>query len=49
MGYKERDAAERDLWQMAQEVGIQFERVGAVAGIQDPEVEIWIGGLVHPL
>lgn len=43
LGYKERDPAERDLWRMAEGMGITFEMVGEVKGMGEPAVEIWIG------
>ncbi|KAG8997194.1 hypothetical protein FRB94_011141 [Tulasnella sp. JGI-2019a] len=46
MGYKERDAKERGLWDLARASGIIFEQVGVVAGRSSPPVEIWIGGLM---
>lgn len=43
LGYKERDAAERNLWQMAAEIGISFSKVGERVGAGGPPVEIWLG------
>ena len=43
LGYKERDAAERSLWDMAREIGISFESVGARTGAGGNAVEIWMG------
>ncbi|PCH44143.1 hypothetical protein WOLCODRAFT_104648 [Wolfiporia cocos MD-104 SS10] len=43
LGYKERDPAERSLWDMTREVGIQFEKVGERCGAGGDPVEIWIG------
>ncbi|KAL4066047.1 putative methyltransferase-domain-containing protein [Scleroderma yunnanense] len=43
MGYKERDAAERTLWDMAREVGINFEQVAEVKGAGGSAIEIWVG------
>lgn len=47
LAFKERDptGAERDLWPMAAERGVVFERVAGVPGHGGEEVEIWIGGL----
>ncbi|EDQ98329.1 uncharacterized protein LACBIDRAFT_303943 [Laccaria bicolor S238N-H82] len=45
LGYKERDAAERTLWDMAAEIGVEFEKVGERAGAGGAPVEIWIGHL----
>jgi hypothetical protein len=52
LSFKERDptGAERELWTLAKEAGIWFERVGGVAGHAmgrtEGEVEIWVGGLI---
>ncbi|KAL0569716.1 hypothetical protein V5O48_012245 [Marasmius crinis-equi] len=43
LGYKERDAAERSLWDMAREIGIQFTQVDQVPGAGGVPIEIWIG------
>lgn len=43
MGYKERDAAERTLWDIARKAGITFEQVGEVIGAGGNAIEIWIG------
>lgn len=43
LAYKERDPAERSLWDMAREVGIIFEKVGERCGAGGDPVEIWIG------
>jgi protein N-lysine methyltransferase METTL21D len=43
LGYKERDAGERDLWRMAGEKGISFDLVAKVSGADEPAVEIWVG------
>ncbi|KAF9266770.1 hypothetical protein L218DRAFT_996333 [Marasmius fiardii PR-910] len=43
MGYKERDAAERSLWDMAQEIDIRFEKVAEMPGAGGIPIEIWIG------
>ena len=43
LGYKERDPAERDLWQMATEVGITFEEIGQLTGKGGTPAEVWIG------
>jgi len=43
MGYKERDAAERALWDMAQEAGINLELVTEVKGAGGKAIEIWVG------
>jgi hypothetical protein len=43
LGYKERDPAERTLWEMAVKIGVNFERVGERVGSGGKEVEIWAG------
>ncbi|KAI0351369.1 hypothetical protein OH77DRAFT_950098 [Trametes cingulata] len=43
LGYKERDSAERTLWEMAKEIGVSFEKVGERKGAGGQAVEIWIG------
>lgn len=43
MGYKERDAAERTLWDMVQEAGINLEQVTEVKGAGGKAIEIWVG------
>ncbi|KAI0640729.1 putative methyltransferase-domain-containing protein [Trametes meyenii] len=43
LGYKERDPAERTLWDMAQEIGVAFKKVGEREGAGGQAVEIWIG------
>ena len=43
LGYKERDAAERTLWDLAAEIGVEFEKVGERVGAGGAPVEIWIG------
>ncbi|KAI6042067.1 putative methyltransferase-domain-containing protein [Pisolithus marmoratus] len=46
LGYKERDVAERTLWNMAKEVGIVLEQVGVVGGAGGTAIEIWVGNAV---
>jgi len=43
LGYKERDVAERTLWNMAKDIGVVFERVGERRGAGGAPVEVWIG------
>lgn len=43
LGYKERDPAERSLWSMAADVGINFTQVSSRTGAGQEPVEIWIG------
>ncbi|KAG9223826.1 hypothetical protein CCMSSC00406_0007688 [Pleurotus cornucopiae] len=42
LGYKERDEAERTLWDMVKEIGIDFQQVGKREGAGGFPVEIWI-------
>ena len=43
LGYKERDPAERTLWEMAESIGITLERVGEREGAGGAPVEVWLG------
>ncbi|KAI0668028.1 hypothetical protein C8Q78DRAFT_267729 [Trametes maxima] len=43
LGYKERDQAERTLWDMAEEIGVAFKKVGGRAGAGGRAIEAWIG------
>jgi len=44
LAYKERDPAERQLWDMmARKTGVVLERVGKQAGAGRLPVEIWLG------
>jgi hypothetical protein len=43
LAYKERDPAERSLWDMAQEIGLVFEEVDRVCGAGGAPVEIYLG------
>ena len=47
LGYKERDAAERSLWDMARNIGITVEKVGERPGAGGNPVEIWVGRPSH--
>ncbi len=42
MGYKERHPDERNLWVMAQEIGLDFVRVGERVGAGNCPVEVWV-------
>ncbi|KAF7430688.1 hypothetical protein PC9H_006399 [Pleurotus ostreatus] len=42
LGYKERDEAERTLWDMVKEIGIDFRKVGEREGASGFPVEIWM-------
>lgn len=46
LAYKERDAAERTLWDKARDVGIVLEQVDKVDGAGSDAVEIWVGNVV---
>ena len=41
LGYKERDPAERTLWDMAKGIGLIFEKVGERQGAGGAPVELW--------
>lgn len=41
LGYKERDVAERSLWDMVGDIGISLEKIGERAGAGVHPVEIW--------
>jgi protein N-lysine methyltransferase METTL21D len=43
VGYKERDAAERTLWNLVAEIGLKFEKIGQRTGAGGAPVEIWVG------
>jgi hypothetical protein len=43
LGYKERDVAERTLWEMAEKIGIHFKEVAQVPGAEGTPVEVWVG------
>jgi hypothetical protein len=43
MGYKERDVAERTLWSLVSEIGLDLEKVGMHPGAGGVPVEIWLG------
>lgn len=47
LGYKERDEAERTLWDMVKEIGIDFKKVGERVGAGGFPVEIWIAHVVQ--
>lgn len=49
LGYKERDPAERTLWDMARGIGIDFARVGERVGAGGAPVEIWLGVVQKPV
>ena len=41
--YKERDPAERTLWDKVKEIGIEFTQIGKVADARGAPVEIYAG------
>ena len=43
LGYKERDSAERTLWDMTREIGVDLQQVGERAGMGGQPIEIWLG------
>ncbi|CCM04185.1 uncharacterized protein FIBRA_06347 [Fibroporia radiculosa] len=43
LGYKERDPAERSLWEMSKDIGVNFVQVGERHGAGGEVVEVWIG------
>lgn len=43
LGYKERDEAERTIWDMANEIGVRFRKVDMITGSGVYPVEVWIG------
>jgi len=44
LAYKQRDPAERELWVMLEEKGVDLQMVDKVKGSEDDgEVEIWVG------
>lgn len=46
LGYKERDEAERSLWNMMENIGVHLEMIGLRRGFADPPIEIWYGKYV---
>ncbi|EKM50155.1 uncharacterized protein PHACADRAFT_213908 [Phanerochaete carnosa HHB-10118-sp] len=42
LGYKERDPAERTLWDLAADMGVMFEMVGERGGAGGNPVEVWL-------
>lgn len=45
LGYKERDPAERILWDMVRGIGLELEKIGERVGADEPPVEIWAARL----
>ena len=43
LAYKERDPDERRLWDMAKDIGLNFEEIARVPGAGGMPVEIYIG------
>ncbi|KAF8074692.1 putative methyltransferase-domain-containing protein [Lyophyllum atratum] len=48
LGYKERDAAERTLWDLVEEIGIRFEKIGERVGAGGAPIEVWLGKVKSP-
>lgn len=46
LGYKERDIAERSLWDLAKEENIHFILIEKIQGAGDALIEIWIGKVI---
>ncbi len=42
LGYKQRDEAERTLWTMTKEYGIEFKQLDEIAGAGGAPIEVWI-------
>ncbi|KIL65568.1 hypothetical protein M378DRAFT_76761 [Amanita muscaria Koide BX008] len=47
LGYKERDIAERSLWDLAKEENIHFILIEKIRGAGDAPIEIWIGRVIN--
>ncbi|KAI0083752.1 putative methyltransferase-domain-containing protein [Irpex rosettiformis] len=43
LGYKERDATERSLWDMLLSIGVELKKIGEKVGAGGCPVEVWIG------
>jgi len=44
LAYKQRDPAERSLWSLLEEKGVELQMVDGVRGSEeDGKVEVWIG------
>lgn len=43
MGYKQRDAAERTLWNLVAEIGLELKKISEHKGAGGAPVEIWLG------
>ncbi|KAH7922602.1 hypothetical protein BV22DRAFT_1037321 [Leucogyrophana mollusca] len=48
LGYKERDPAEKTLWDMAAKIPIKLDKVGESPGAGGMPVEIWLGQVTGP-
>lgn len=46
LGYKERDPAERELWEMVKDFRVEFAKVDERPGSGGAPVEVWIGTVV---
>lgn len=47
LGYKERDPAERTLWKMAADIGLDFIQVGKRLGAGGAAIEIWLARMAR--
>lgn len=47
LAYKERDPAERTLWDMARSIGLELEDIDSVQGAGGAPVEIYLGRFVR--
>ncbi|KAF9219801.1 hypothetical protein BS17DRAFT_716628 [Gyrodon lividus] len=47
LGYKERHADERSLWDRAKKINVHFEKVGEVKGAGGNPVEVWVGQVLN--
>lgn len=43
LGYKERETAERSLWNMTRSIGVKLQKIGEKPGAGGFPVEIWLG------
>jgi protein N-lysine methyltransferase METTL21D len=45
LGYKQRDAAERTLWDLAKDIGVDFIKLGERKGAGGAPIEMWFGNV----
>jgi hypothetical protein len=48
LGYKERDEAERTLWDLTSEAALDFKKIGERRGTGGAPVEVWLGQIRFP-